>query len=170
MENLPSEIYFVRHGSVNQLTKELNSEGGLEAIHAGQKLLAMGLGETATVLASSTKRTIQTAEAIAQVLGARLAPPSSWLYEAGNMPQMLIRDVEHFLLAANKAENLGLRSESPLVVVTHAPMIALINGDVGTGAIENGEIYPYKPGSWKNDEFNKMMADVRLHDHSKYPQ
>jgi phosphohistidine phosphatase SixA len=140
-------IYLVRHGA--ETYGGLNERGfWVDAPSARDELLAHGLGEAAVILSSSSPRAAQTAIIIAEGLRTGVVL-SDTMKEAGN--SWGVRDLDAVVEQALYEEGIEIDpSNQDLIVVTHAPMIAIARGLDSADGVEYGEVFPYLRGSWSN--------------------
>lgn len=143
--------YLVRHGAYTY--GGLNERGlMIDAPDARDELLARGLGANAVILSSSSPRASQTAIIIGRGLGADVVL-SNTINEAGN--SWAVSDLDAVVGQALKEEGVEIDpANQDLIIVTHAPMIAIACGKEPAD-IEFGEVYKYARGSWKNPDFPK---------------
>ncbi len=149
--------YFIRHGQ--EAGNRLTGLGKEQSKQVVNKLLSSGIGNTAIVLSSDETRALETAEIIAGGLGAAVHE-SRRLAIAGQLPAA-VKDLDVFL--KDTLEQSGLKAlghEQKLVVVAHAPLLAVIKGLQLNDAsnIENGEIIEYVPGSWDTSYYDERYA------------
>lgn len=156
-------IYLVRHGRYEKgnLTEAGRSE---DAPKARDALVAKGIGGKALVLSSSESRAVQTAEIIAEGLGA-VVVPSKRIAEGGNHTHG-VKDLDEFVAKALAEAGLHKNGES-LVVVSHAPMLAVAKGLSVDDyfQVDYGEIVEYAPGTWRNPDYMvgvEMMIEDAL--------
>lgn len=157
--------YLVRHGKHNQ--GKLTSEGVREAEAARDELIRLGLGTSAILLSSNKTRALQTAE----VIGAGLDTPvhsSLRINVAGNTAEV-VENLDDFLTETLRQLHITRANEQPLVVVTHAPLIAIAKGLTldDTDKISNGEVVGYTSGEWNNSFYRDYLADLYSVDLSK---
>lgn len=146
--------YLVRHGNYEISSHNLTAEGRTQSEKGRDDLLSRGIGGKALLLSSDAKRTIQTAEIIAEGLGVDIHP-STRINRAGNSVGV-VSDLDEFLATTLERMGLDLDEDRPLVVVTHAPMIAIsegINVRDCNSLVSYGGVYEYAPGSWSNPEY-----------------
>jgi phosphohistidine phosphatase SixA len=150
--------YLVRHGKSGR--DGLTPEGIREAERARDTLRGLGLGATALLLSSDTKRALQTAE----IIGAGLSTPvnpSKRINIGGNEAEV-VRDLDEFLQVTLGQLGLSRADGQPLVVITHAPLIAVAKGltldDANT--IENGEVVSYTPGTWNGSYHLRVVEEL----------
>lgn len=150
-------IYLVRHGSYDYHTQHLNHHGKtIDAPHAAEVLRERGVGSDAIIMSSVLDRALETAGIIGEGLGIQNVYRSVRIAKGGNNVRT-IRNLDEFLGKALVECGLDVQSEQPLVVVTHAPMVAAAKGHFDSGASERigfGEVYPYEPHSWQNPGFS----------------
>lgn len=148
--------YLVRHGKYNRQSsqRDLTPEGISESEGARDVLIGRGIGSSALLLCSNTKRTLQTAEIIADGLGVEVHP--STRINCGGNNADAVKDLDEFLAITLDRNGLVLEDDQPLVVVTHAPLIAVaqfgstFNSDKD---IMHGGVYEYTPGTWRNTDY-----------------
>jgi broad specificity phosphatase PhoE len=136
--------FFVRHGRCDPFTKILTYEGRADMVIASNHLASRGLGREALILSSSYPRAIESAEIIGRELYS--TPFSSSLIADGGEHPRSIKDLDIFLSEALGETGQELRPDQPLIVVTHAPLMAMIS----RGMPGYGEVVEYIPGTWKN--------------------
>ncbi len=135
--------YFVRHGRYNAFTKALTPDGIDDAKRASIDLANRGLGREALILSSSNQRAMESAQIIGRELYS--APHSSELMAHGGECPDVIFDLDQYLIKALAETGQELATDQPLIVVTHAPLIAMIS----RGMPGYGEVVEYVPGTWQ---------------------
>jgi len=149
-----NEFYLVRHGKYGD---DWNLDATGREIHAPSardQLLARGLGSGAVLLSSDAPRAAQTAEIIGRGLGVQPVL-SRLINEAGN-EAWGVQDLDEVVEGALRAADITLdESSQELVVVTHAPMVAIAKG-VPMKEITFGEVFAYQRHSWNNPEAPKQ--------------
>lgn len=160
---LQSPVYLVRHGKQERVGGEerLSDKGRHEdAPNARARLLSRGVGHDALLLSSDYPRAIQTAQIIGEGIGAQVVP-SKRIGESANRAKG-IRSLDDFLSKALAEAGLEQR-ESGLVVVTHAPMLAIALRRYEEDAVESigyGQVVDYEPGSWQNPNFDESQEYI----------
>jgi phosphohistidine phosphatase SixA len=157
--------YFVRHGKTGSECGDqgpmLNREGKAQAEEARDYLIRRGLGHSTIVLSSDLSRATETATIIADGLGTTVLS-SRRINIAGNEPTV-IRDMDDFLVDTldSLGENIDNRK---LVVVTHAPLLAVLVGrpEYDTDMIGYGEVFTYTPGNWNSSMYDEDLAAMLL--------
>lgn len=154
-------VFFVRHGAYERAHGELTSLGIEQAETARMTLNMNGVGDEAIVLASDAPRAHQTAEII--VAGTqRTLLSSTAIKKAGNAAEG-VEDLDAYLgeTLAEHGVNADQMTEQ-LVVVTHAPLVALVCGLTTRHAdrIPYGEVAPYQPGTWQNPEYSDVNRQI----------
>ena len=152
-------VFLVRHGAY-RIGAGLSAEGIEDATRAKDQLLAKNLGGNAMVLSSTAPRAIETAEIIADGLMAGIVP-SLRIKEGGNGPQA-IQDLDAWIGLAFDEAKLSTPDDKRLVIVTHAPMVAIAKGlhATDTSSVGYGEVYEYTPGSWSNPDYDKDIEGM----------
>lgn len=148
------ELYLVRHGEYGR-DHNLNAMGReVHAPSARDNLVNLrGLGSNAVLLSSDAPRAAQTAEIIGEGLGVKPVM-SALVNEAGNSA-WLVSDLDAVIEEALDLAGVEINEESQdLVVVTHAPMLAVARG-VDSRDIRYGEVLAYARNSWNNPEARK---------------
>jgi broad specificity phosphatase PhoE len=150
-------VFLVRHGRYNRTG--LSPEGHVDARQARDELIAKNLGGKALVLTSSAQRAWETATIIAKGLKAGLVL-SDRIYEGGNDVEA-VEDLDIWLQRALEEAKVSVPAGKSLVVVTHAPMVAVAKGlrSYDASDIGNGEIFEYTPGSWHNQDFRESYVE-----------
>jgi broad specificity phosphatase PhoE len=148
-----SPVFLVRHGRYS--SEELSFEGRtIDAPKARDELIAKNLGSGAILLTSSLARAFQTAEIIGE--GIKSTPLASERIALGSNFVDGIKSLDDFIDRA--LEELDVKQEigQPLVVVTHAPTLAVAKEGSTRGAndIGYGEVMEYIPGTWNNHRLN----------------
>lgn len=155
-----SSIYLVRHGRYG--SSELSNEGRtIDAPHARDELIEKGLGNGALLLSSSRKRAVQTAEIIGEGLG--VPPLVSECVAKGADFVRGIKSLDEFLAKSLIEVDATKEEGQSLVVVTHAPLLAVAKGWFWRGAendIGYGEVVEYVPGSWHNRKFSAAEEEL----------
>jgi phosphohistidine phosphatase SixA len=143
-----NEFYLVRHGSYDRHTRRLDEAGRIfHAPSARDNLLARGLGASTILLSSDAPRAAETAEIIGEGIG--IEPVlCDIINEAGNNP-WVIKDLDFLINNALDEMDVTYDGTQELVVVTHAPMLAIARG-VESQDISFGEVFAYQRGSWAN--------------------
>lgn len=136
-------FYLVRHGSYCW-----GDDGGLDrtgsevhATEARDQLIGRGVGAGTILLASTARRTIETAEIIGQGLGVEPVP-SQLIHDAGN-GAVPIKNLDTLMERALEECGVAIDSSQDLVVVTHAPMLAVARRLITTKNVSFGEVYEY---------------------------
>lgn len=147
------EFYLVRHGSYDRSTGRLDPTGReVHAPSARDELIARGVGSNALLLSSDALRAAETAEIIGEGIG---VDPilSEMINQAGNRAWN-VQDLDAVVDEA--LENAGVVQDGrELVVVTHAPMLAIARRARDVNDISFGEVFAYERGSWHNPDFRK---------------
>ena len=142
-------FYLVRHGSYNDDDDALNTVGReSHAPQAKNQLIARGVGAGCILLSSDARRAAETAQIIGEGLGVEpvLSPV---INEAGNHAWS-VKDLDAVVEQALSEAGVVLDGTSQdLVVVTHAPMLAIARG-VASKDIGYGEVLAYTRNSWNN--------------------
>lgn len=147
------EFYLVRHGNYDHESGCLNAEGrSIHAPSARDRLLARGLGANTILLSSDAPRAAETAEIIGYGIGAKPIL-SSVINEAGN-DAWSVSDLDAVVDRALLEVDIADDATQDLVVVTHAPMLAIARG-VESYDIDFGEVLAYQRGSWNNPDAPK---------------
>lgn len=152
---MPKDTYYlVRHGDYDRDTGELNNGGLEQSRQAGDILLSRVLGMEALILTSTAPQTRQTAEILARRLVA-LQVVSRRIELGGRYP-MGIQDLDEFVDKAGGAFIAGRK----LVVVTHAPLIAVAQGQsyrTSSDTVAYGGVFDQEPGSWSNPNYEEFF-------------
>ncbi len=155
---MAEKIFLVRHGEYSQTTRGLTGLGReVHAPQARQRLLARGIGEGALILSSAALRAMQTAEIIAEGLPHPNVVSSDLIEDGGNDARH-VKDLDDLLARAVAEAQVAVPETGSLVVVTHAPMLAIASGLHGFGdsrKISYGQVMEYEPGSWQNPNFSE---------------
>ena len=147
------EFYLVRHGNYDRRSGSLNAEGRqIDAPSARDQLLLRGLGANTILLSSDAPRAVETAEIIGHGLGSEPVL-SNMINRAGN-GAWSVRDLDALVDLALQEAGITDDVNRDLVVVTHAPMLAIARG-VESDAIDFGEVLAYQRGSWNNPDAPK---------------
>ncbi|MDB5176327.1 MAG: hypothetical protein JWM81_1185 [Candidatus Saccharibacteria bacterium] len=152
---MAGSFFLVRHGRYDRQTSGLTNEGReIDAPRALSTLLAKGLGQGAVVLSSSAPRALQTAEIIAAGLSSEVI--SSRLIEDGGNDVGGVRDLDELVGRALSQAQAKPLDDNGLVVVTHAPMVAVAMGVHPFRDVDNmdfGKVAEYQVGTWTNPHF-----------------
>jgi phosphohistidine phosphatase SixA len=144
------DIFLVRHGDYDDDTLHLNDVGRKQAHNAAEVLTKRWHISGTPVFTSWLHRAIETADIIAQGLsgdGAK-AIQSEALALAGNHPEV-VKELGTLVCGVVNKVAPELEAESPIVVVTHAPLIAVAM-DISTGDVRYGGVYRYDPSVFNN--------------------
>lgn len=139
------EIYLVRHGDYyGQGLSPLGREQA-EVAAGTLKGLLNGSGDV-TLISSDRQRAVETADIIASKLDLEVVT-SRTIGDAGNEPLVMRGEFTDFL--GRCLENAGVNHDpvNPLVVVTHAPMVAAAMG-VSWRQVANGQVELYDGYTW----------------------
>jgi phosphohistidine phosphatase SixA len=150
--------FLVRHGSYSKDHGGLINDGAHEIKLASDQLVELGVGASALILSSTARRTRESARILNQKLNCKDDDTDEKgiifddaLYEAGCHPVELpsLDDLLEEIISKGRATQ---ADHTGLVVVTHAPLIALaIQNDpyvIPARVTIEGGVYPYKPDSW----------------------
>lgn len=159
-------FFLVRHGRSmrgRSMEDELTPEGIQQARKAGGELLAKGLGASALILSSTAPRAIQTANIIGEELHTSVL--QSTRIRLGGLEPQAIKDLDKWVNKALAEAKVPTDSDRPLVLVTHAPLIAIAKGLHPSEAdeVDHGEIFEYHVGSWVNSRYS-TLSEVRAED------
>ncbi len=148
-----NDFYLVRHGSYDRSTGGLDPTGReVHAPSARDELIARGVGSNALLLSSDALRAAETAEIIGEGIGVNPIL-SEVINQAGNRAWN-VQDLDAVVDEALK--NAGVAQDGrELVVVTHAPMLAIARRVEDVNDISFGEVFAYERGSWYNPDFRK---------------
>ncbi len=140
-----NEIYLVRHGE--DIGSELTEQGREQSLLAANQLETL-LTDTssATLLTSDRSRAGQTARIIGRKLGLDLIV-SRRLGEAGNSPYLVQEKLSTFFDTCLQEAGVTYDPLNPLIVVTHAPMLAAAAG-LSAHKIRNGQVIKYDGSTW----------------------
>lgn len=143
------KIYLVRHGDYG-FDYNLNEQGREhDAPAASDRLRLRGVGVRAVLLSSDAPRAAQTAEIIGRGLGIDPVYLSRIIRQRGN-DAWGIENLDEVIEKALGEVGVEVdEAEDDLVVVTHAPMIAVAR-HVLPSEVDYGEVYEYRRGSWDN--------------------
>ncbi len=150
--------FLVRHGKAGE--ENLIPEGIEQSESARDVLIELGLGSSAILLCSDLPRAVQTATIIGE--GLKLpVHPSKRLNIAGNEPEV-VNDLDDFLNTTLEYLGLSRADDQPLIVVSHAPLLALAKGLTvyDTNKVKNGEVVRYLPGSWDGSEYRDYIEEM----------
>lgn len=140
-----SEIYLVRHGDYHgQGLSPLGKEQAAMAADTLQRLLK-GRGDV-TLISSDRQRAVETADIIANKLNLDTVT-SRRIGDAGNEPLVMRGEFNDFLGRCLDEAGVNHDPVNPLVVVTHAPMVAAAMG-VSWRQIANGQVELYDGSTW----------------------
>lgn len=143
------EFYLVRHGNYDWTTGGLDAVGRIvDAPKASRHLVDRGLGTRAVLLSSDARRAAETAKIIGDTLGTEpvLSPT---INQAGNEARD-VHDLDAVIERALQEEGVEIDgTEQDLVVVTHAPMLAIARR-VSSMEIGYGEVFTYQRNTWNN--------------------
>ncbi len=145
-------IQLTRHGKYEDQPEALTQEGRLQSMEAVTELSRRGLGASAIILTSNAPRAIETATIIANGLRASRLIESRLIRDAGETISM-VRSFDGVLEAALGIHDLDPATIGDLVVVTHMPLISLVNHGDPHEITEHGEVVEYVPGTWSNPDF-----------------
>lgn len=150
------EFYLVRHGDydLDSRNGSLNSKGReIHAPAARDELIARGLGSSAILLSSDAQRAIETAHIIGEGLG--IDPIlSNTINVAGNRAAG-VRDLDKVVATALQEAGVEIdEALHDLIVVTHAPMLAIAKG-IENSQVKHGEVFTYIRNSWNNPDAPK---------------
>ena len=154
--------YLVRHGSYRFDSNKLDTKGIEASNEARDYLLQRGLGDRALVLCSNALRAIETAEIIASGLQVPITS-SKRVRIGGNDYIKGIKNLDDWLDLSLAEAGVTIDPDQTLVVVTHAPMIAVAKGqyDLDHSTVAGyGEVFPYMQGSWQNPGFSPVFATL----------
>jgi len=145
---MSKRIFVVRHGEYD--FKEglpLSEKGKEQARRAGEELAKLGMTGS-TVLTSSAKRTVETAEEITKSIGGVGPFAHSRLYNESITP-WVITDFDQFiddLLRENDQEYIP----EGVVIVSHAELLLSLSPSLKSmGQVAFCETVEYMPGTWK---------------------
>lgn len=146
-------FYLVRHGNYG-MEGGLNTMGReVHAPAAREELLARGLGANTVLLSSDARRAAETAEIISEGLGTEVVL-SNLINTAGNRAWN-VRDLDAVVEQALHEAGVSIDAATQdLVVVTHAPMLAVARG-VESDQVRYGEVLTYHRGTWHNPDAPK---------------
>lgn len=152
-----SETFLVRHGNANYDYDILTKKGQEDAKRAGRELLKTSLGTTGLILSSDAGRAFETATIIGDFLGVPVTP-SKRINIAGNDPEV-VADLDQFLADTLESEDVTLTDEQHLIVVTHAPLIAIAKGlrPSDTSQVQNGEVVRLGDHPWNASFYNPAL-------------
>jgi phosphohistidine phosphatase SixA len=139
-------IFLVRHGRHLHSTGNLTEDGKAQSENAAQELLKMGVGAGAVLLSSDAPRALQTSGIIASLFKGLKVMPSARMRIIGNEPDG-VESLDVMLEAALSEADARNDGGGSLVVVTHKPLIEIATGG---DYVDNGQVVPYKQGSWDN--------------------
>lgn len=154
--------YLVRHGSYNENGGGLDAAGREASERARDSLLKCGLGDRALVLCSDAPRAVETARIIAAGICATVAE-SKRVRIGGTDYISAVENLDDWLARSMSDAGQTLAQDQTLVVVTHAPMIAIAKGLYDSDyskAVGFGEVYPYIHGSWQNPGFISAFTSM----------
>lgn len=153
-----AKTFLVRHAEC--YGGALEPKGQEQANSARDELLRRGLGGGALILSSSAVRAMKTAEVIAIGLGVNVYP-SKRIEEGGNTPDG-VRSLDEWIDRAMGEVGIPI-SDKKLIVVTHAPLIAVAkvgSRDNCSNDVRKGEVFEYPPGTWNNSAFREIWENV----------
>ena len=152
-------IYLVRHGK-DGYDGNLTPEGIEQSEYARDTLLEVGLGTKALLLSSNAPRALQTAGIIGLGLDT-LVHPSQRINTAGSKAR-IVQNLDTYLEETLRRLGLTMSDGQSLVVVTHAPLIAVAKGlDIfDSGQVMNGEVVEYEPGSWTDLYYDESYETI----------
>lgn len=147
--------FLVRHGKDKQGT--LTEQGVQQSEGAREELLSYGLGGAALLLSSDLSRAVQTAGIIGEGLG--VSVHASRRIAVGGNNAEVVKDLDEFLDTTLEQMGLERADDQPLVVVTHAPMMAIAKGlsinDIYS--VNNGEVVQYASGTWSGTYYSEGL-------------
>lgn len=145
-------FYLVRHGDYDKYG-DLSVRGReVDAVAARDRLILAGLGGGAVLLSSDAPRAIQTARVIGAGLGVE-PKPSRTINTQGNHAWN-VRDLDVVVEEALREVGVDVDPDDNLVVVTHAPMVAIAQR-VLMSEVDYGAVFHYERGSWSNPDAPK---------------
>ncbi len=156
-------VLFVRHGNYTGYgqAQQLTERGVAESEAAARSIAGFSSENNRIIMASTQPRALQTAEVIMHNLFADYVYPSRYLDVGGNEPRG-IESLDTFIEEAVRAKGLDPAMIGDLVLVTHAPLCALVAGFSSRYADSygHGRVTEYEPHTWNNPEYSDVEAEL----------